>query len=129
MPAAIAIFVIALATIASERIDRTKPAGATQGQLVGPLAGAGSRVSTRRLYHLSRRVLCEAEVLAMTLWDEVGGRTWTELAGPRSAITDADARPSRRRRVRRVRHALPRPVAPGRQTATTPARRAEEGPA
>jgi hypothetical protein len=80
------------------------------------------------LYHLARRVLCEAEVLAMTLWDEVGGRTWTERAGPRAEITNADVRPSRRRRALRVRRAVPCPAARGRQTATMPARRAEKGP-
>jgi len=64
----------------------------------------------------------------MTLWDEVGGRTWTERAGLRSVIADADARPSRRRRARRVRRALPRPVAAGRPTTPPPPRRAEEGP-
>ena len=48
----------------------------------------------------------------MTLWDEVGGRTWTERAGPHSTVTDADTRPGRRRAARRFRRALPPPVAP-----------------
>lgn len=60
----------------------------------------------------------------MTLWDEIGGRTWTERVWLRPAITDADARPSRRRRARRIRHVSPRPVA-GRQTAITPVRTTE----
>jgi hypothetical protein len=65
----------------------------------------------------------------MTLWDEVGGRTWTERAGPRLASMDAETRPSRRRRARRVRRALARPVAPGRRTASMPVPGAAEGTA
>jgi hypothetical protein len=114
----------------STRIDPIEaPAGAPLGQFVGRPAGTGSRVSTCRLYHLSCRVLWEAGVLVMTLWDEVGGRTWTERAGLRSAGMDAETRPSRRRRARRVRRALARPVASGRRTAGTPVRRVEEGTA
>jgi hypothetical protein len=33
----------------------------------------------------------------MTLWDQLGGRTWSQRAGPRSA----DAKPARRRPGRR----------------------------
>jgi hypothetical protein len=82
--------------------------------------GQSEPVSVFRVYHLSCWVLCDAEVLAMALWEEVDGRTWIERAGPRRPVTDADARPRRRRRARRIRQAVPRPVAPGRLSAVTP---------
>jgi hypothetical protein len=108
--------------------ERAMCSRSTAGHLVGGRRAQWAGSATAAPYHLSRRVLCEVEVLAMTLWDEVGGRTWIERAGPRSAIKHGDARPSRPRRVRRVRHAVPAPVAPRRQAASTPARRAAEGP-
>jgi hypothetical protein len=44
--------------------------------------------------------LFEAGVFVMMLWDDVGGRTWIERAGPRTAVAEAESRP--RRRVRRL---------------------------
>jgi hypothetical protein len=44
--------------------------------------------------------LFEAEVLAMMLWDDVGGRTWVERAGPRTEVREVE--PWRRRRLWRI---------------------------
>jgi len=35
----------------------------------------------------------------MTLWDDVGGRTWSERAGPRTAVTGIGSRPRRGKRL------------------------------
>jgi hypothetical protein len=44
----------------------------------------------------------------MMLWDDIGGRTWIERAGPRAATAEADSRPRRRaRRIRRSRSTAP----------------------
>jgi hypothetical protein len=43
----------------------------------------------------------------MTLWDQLGGRTWSQRAGPRAA----DAKPARRRPSRRHHLARSRPKA------------------
>ena len=34
------------------------------------------------------------------LWDDIGGRTWIERAGPGTTIAEAESRP--RRRLRRI---------------------------
>ena len=38
----------------------------------------------------------------MTLWDDIGGRTWIERSGPRTATVQDDNRPHRRNRLRRI---------------------------
>jgi hypothetical protein len=38
----------------------------------------------------------------MTLWDQLGGRTWSQRAGPRAAAATSDRRrPSRRQQLAR----------------------------
>ena len=62
--------------------------------------------------------LFEAGVLAMTLWDDIGGRTWIERAGPHAAAAEADSRPRRRERLRRTnrsRHTRHGGIAPDRR--------------
>jgi hypothetical protein len=58
-----------------------------------------SKLGAAALYQVpSSRLLFLEEVLAMTLWDELDGRTWSERAGSRAA----GAQPRRRRRQRRL---------------------------
>jgi hypothetical protein len=38
----------------------------------------------------------------MMLWDDIGGRTWIERAGPRTVTVEAENRPRRRARLRRI---------------------------
>jgi hypothetical protein len=46
----------------------------------------------------------------MTLWDQLGGRTWSQRAGPRSAgTTPARRRPNRRHQLARSRLKVGRP--------------------
>ena len=76
-------------------------------------------MTVRRCITCPAAALFEAGVLAMTmLWDDVGGRTWVERAGPRTAIAEADSRPRRRERLRRInrsRHTQHSGIAPDRR--------------
>jgi hypothetical protein len=56
----------------------------------------------------------------MVLWDDVGGRTWIERAGPRTEIAVADGRLRRRGRLRRLRGC--RNTGPGPRGVVTPER-------
>jgi hypothetical protein len=67
--------------------------------------------------------LFEAGVLAMKLWDDVGGRTWAERAGPRAATVEDDNGPHRRERLRRIsrtRHTQRSGIAPDRGAPEAP---------
>jgi len=75
--------------------------------------GRSSACITRRA-----PALLEVGVLAMMLWDDIGGLTWTERAGPRAAIAAADSRPRRRGRPRRISRS--RSAAPGPQGVVSP---------
>jgi hypothetical protein len=44
----------------------------------------------------------------MTLWNELGGRSWSARAGPRSAAAEPRRRTGRRRQLARSRRAYPR---------------------
>jgi hypothetical protein len=63
----------------------------------------------------------------MMLWDDVGGRTWTERAGPRAAIEETEARPRRRGRLRQISRARSRRTGAGVRGVDTPDR-GPEGP-
>jgi hypothetical protein len=49
----------------------------------------------------------------MTLWNELGGRSWSAGAGPRSAAAEPRRRTGRRRQLARSRRAYPPATAVG----------------
>ena len=63
----------------------------------------------------------------MMLWDDVGGRTWTERAGLRAPIAETEGRPGRRGRRRRISRARSRRTGAGLRR-VGPADRGPDGP-